>query len=111
MRRLCRYAVTFAFSQRVANSFLNDRVILRSHNADVNWPEPQTKTQRIARAADFWWRISPMVAGYAALMIESEISIRLPGFSAGESEVEAKWLEQHEKGSRSALMILFIISE
>jgi hypothetical protein len=38
-------------------------------NEDTAWPSPLSDTERLARAAAFWWQVSPMVTGYAGLLI------------------------------------------
>ncbi len=82
---------------RKATPFQPESIIIE--NEETLWPVPQTPYERMARAATFWWKISPMITGYCMLLTELSVrqALKRP---IEQQEAAQKWEVQHEQGSK-----------
>lgn len=64
-------------------------------------PEPLTPLERVARAANFWVRVVPALAGYGGLIAELQFRNQIlgPEWCLSDEDCEVRWDEVHEKSA------------
>ena len=68
-------------------------------DAALDFPEPLTERQRIARAADFGFRVLPVIGSYLSLYTQLGLKEKIFNQCLSDEECEVVWDEQHERGS------------
>ena len=68
--------------------------------ADVEFPPPLTKAQRLQRAAKFWSSALPIVLSYYSKDAELRVKEAVTGATLTPAEEERVWNAQHAKGAR-----------
>mmetsp|Transcript_3763 Transcript_3763/g.10824 ORF Transcript_3763/g.10824 Transcript_3763/m.10824 type:complete len:585 (-) Transcript_3763:426-2180(-) len=66
----------------------------------VEFPEPLTPVERLERTGKFWTRAVPVLWNYFRLYTTFNLRESVLGEKLVESEVEARWQEEHERGAR-----------
>ena len=75
------------------------RLTATADDAALDFPEPLTERQRIARAADFGLRVLPVIGSYLSLYTQLGLKEKIFNQCLSDEECEVVWDEQHERGS------------
>ena len=64
-------------------------------------PEPLTPLERVQRAAQFWQKVVPALAGYGGLIAELQFRKQLlgPEWCLSDEECEVRWDDVHERSA------------
>ena len=66
---------------------------------DVTFPAELTAMERLVRAADFWFRVLPVLASYLRLYFSFEVREKVLGQCLDADECEVLWGDAHNRGA------------